>query len=130
MPNHLSIVKAGEFIRCDPQGTINFAESKRVLASLARAMVDRGVDRAILDVRVVHGDPPPTYLQLYELARTMREAGFDDSDRLAVLTSPDRIDRASFFATFASGSQWNCFAFDRFEEAFDWISDASEIPQR
>ena len=128
MPHELSIVHAGEFIRCGTQGTTDFAESRRVLSSLATAIVRRGIDKAILDLRKAQAEPPLTYTQLYELARAFQEAGFGRRHRLALLVSPAKYDKAEFFAICASGRGWNCFAFDSFEEALDWLSDTTELP--
>lgn len=128
MPHELSIIKAGEFIRCGAQGTVDFDESRRVLTALASAIVKRGLHKAILDLRKAQAEPPLTYTQLYELASSFQEAGFGARHRLALLVAPNKYDKAEFFALCASGRGWNCFAFDSFEEAFDWLSDTTELP--
>ena len=128
MPHHLSIINAGEFIRSDPHGTIDIHETRRVLTSLAGALVQRGVDKAVLDLRKLRIEPQLSYTQLYELARTFQEAGFGTRHRLALLVAPNKYDKAEFFAICASGRGWNCFAFDSFEEALDWLSETTELP--
>jgi hypothetical protein len=128
MPHDLSIVKAGEFIRLGSEGKVDFAGSRKMLVSLAQALVRRGVDKAILDVRRVSAEPPLTYTQLYELSKAFLEAGFGRQHRLAVLVAPSRYEKAEFFAICASGHGWNCFAFDTFEDAFDWLSETVELP--
>ena len=129
MPYDMHVIKAGDFLRWNGQGTIDFETSREVLKSLADALVKRGVDKAILDIRKVRGNPPATYTQLYHLARTFREAGFGSGQRLAVLVSPDRHDKAEFFAICASGRGWNAWAFDQFEDAFEWLTDDVPIGQ-
>ena len=126
MPHDMHVIKAGDFLRWSGQGAIDFETSRAVLKTFADALVRRGVDRAILDVRKVRGNPPVTYTQLYHLARTFRESGFGAGQRLAVLVSPDRHDKAEFFAICASGRGWNAWAFDQFEDAFEWLTD--EVP--
>jgi hypothetical protein len=128
MPHELSIIKAGEFIRCGARGTPDFAESRRILSSLACAIVQRGIDKAVLDLRNASAEPPLTYTQLYELARAFQEAGFGRRQRLALLVAPNKYDKAEFFAICASGRGWNCFPFDTFEDAFEWLSDSVELP--
>jgi hypothetical protein len=86
------------------------------------------VDKAILDIRKAYAEPPLTYTQLYELARAFQESGFGPKHRLAVLIDPNRYDKAEFFAICASSRGWNCFAFDNFEEIFEWLSDTTELP--
>src|SRR3954453_6913765 len=75
MPHELSIISAGEFLRCGSHGATDFAASRKVLMSLAQALVRRGVDKAILDIRKAYAEPPLTYTQLYELARAFQESG-------------------------------------------------------
>jgi hypothetical protein len=127
MPHELHIIKAGDFIRSGPQGELDFETSREILRSLAQALVTRGVDKAILDVRKTHMNPPPSYTQLYHLARAFQEAGYGPKHRLAVLVSPNRYDKAEFFALCASGRGWNTYAFDNFEEAFDWLTDEQPV---
>jgi hypothetical protein len=122
MPHALHVIHAGEFIRSDPEGTLDMQQSRRVLFELATALVERGVDRAILDVRRARLNPPATYAQLYELARAFRQACFNDRHRLAVLHPLNRVDKAEFLADCMSGDGWNAAAFDNFEEAFDWLT--------
>ena len=126
MPHEMHVIKAGDFLRCGGEGAIDFETSREVLRSFADALVKRGVEKAILDIRKVRGNPPATYTQLYHLARTFRDAGFGAGQRLAVLVSPDRHDKAEFFSICASGRGWNAWAFDQFEDAFDWLTD--EVP--
>jgi hypothetical protein len=127
MPHELHVIKAGDFIRCGGTGKIDFESSREVLRSLAQALITRGIDKAILDIRKLYGDPPGTYTQLYHLATAFREAGFGQGHRLAILVSPDRHDKAEFFAICASGRGWNAWAFDEFEHAFDWLTDALPV---
>jgi hypothetical protein len=91
-------------------------------------MIGRGESKALLDLRKVRGDPPLSYVRIYDLARLFQRAGFGKHHRLAVVISPERFDKADFFATFASGRPWNCFAFDDFADAFDWLSEEAELP--
>ena len=126
MPHALHVIHAGEFIRSDPQGTLDMQQSRRVLFELARALVERGVDRAILDVRRARLDPPATYAQLYELARAFRQAGFSDRHRLALLHPLNRVEKAEFLADCMAGDGWNAAAFDNFEEAFDWLTHGGQ----
>jgi hypothetical protein len=127
MPYEVHVIKAGDFIRCGGEGAIDFETSRRALKSFADALVSRGIKKAILDIRKVYGDPPATYTQLYQLAKVFREAGFGPGHRLAVVISPDRYDKAEFFAMCAAGRGWNAWAFDEFEDAFDWLTEEMPI---
>ena len=127
MPQELHVIKAGDFVRCGREGTVDMEESRAALKALGEALVARRADKAILDVRRMRMDPPVTYTQLYHLARALQEAGFGPRHRLAVLISPDRYDKAEFFALCASGRGWNAFAFDDFEQAFEWLTEEEAI---
>jgi len=123
----LHVVRAGDFVRSGPEGTFDLAQSCSVLEALAEALVARGIHKALLDVRRMRVEPPTTYTQLYNLARCFRDAGFGPKHRLAVLVSPDQHDKADFFALCASSRGWNAYAFDDFEEAFDWLAEETPI---
>ena len=128
MPYQFSVVRAAEFIRCGTHGTVDLAESRRILTSLARTLVSRGVDCALLDLRHVSAEPPLTYPQLYELAQAFLQAGFGPKHRLALLVPPERYEKAQFFAICASGRGWNCHPFGSFEEAAEWMSETTDLP--
>ena len=123
MPEELHVIKAGDFLHWGGEGTIDFETSRRVLQSMAETLVGRGIHKAILDLRKVYGNPPATYTQLYHLAKAFQDAGFGPQHRLAIMITPDRHDKAEFFAICASGRGWNTWPFDEFEEAFDWLTD-------
>ena len=127
MPYELHVIKAGDFIRCGAEGTIDFETSRQVLKAFADQIVARGADKAILDIRNVRGDPPATFTQLYHLAKVFKDAGFGAGHRLAVIVSPDRYDKAEFFAICAGGRGWHAWAFEEFEDAFEWLTEEEPI---
>ena len=127
MPHELHLIRAGRFIRSGPEGSLDLETGAAVLRSLAEALVSRSVDKAILDVRRMRIVPPATYTQLGHLARAFREAGFGARHRLAVVVSPDRYDKADFFAMCAANRGWNAYAFDSFEEAFEWLTEEEAV---
>lgn len=130
MPFQFSLVRALEFIRCGPHGTIDLAESKRILTSLAETIVSRGMNRALLDLRKVSAEPPLTYPQLYELAQAFLQAGFGlgPNHRLAVLVPLSRYEKAQFFAICTSGRSWNCHPCHSYEEAMEWMLETTDLP--
>ena len=126
MSFELHVIRSGDFVRSGAEGTFDLDASREILRALAGALVARGMGKALLDIRKMRVEPPTTYTQLYHLARSFRDAGFGPAHRLAILVSPDRYDKADFFALCASTRGWNAYAFDDFEEAFDWLSE--EVP--
>ena len=127
MPYQLSVVRAAEFIRCDTYGSIHLDESRRILLSLASALVRHGVDKAILDLRENTINPPLTYAQLYELAGAFRQAGFGPRHRLALIVPSDRYSKAHFFTICASEGGWNCRPFCTFEASLEWLAETTEL---
>jgi len=123
MPYNLQIVKPSDFVRLDAKGQTDVEETRRILKSVAKACVDRGIDRALLDAR----DVPPslTLSDLYSLAVSFREMGFYQDHRLAILHRYTATERAEFFAMCASERGWNVRAFDNYEEAIEWFNEPS-----
>ena len=90
------------------------------MADLAAAMLKRGFDRALLDLRQV-SSKALSATELFALAGTFKDAGFSHKHRVALLHRYDRIANADFFAMFVSEKGFNVSAFDSFEEAFEWL---------
>jgi hypothetical protein len=126
MPHDLHVIRAGDFIRLDGEGSPDLAASRRALAELARAMEARDLDRAILDIREVQSRLSPT--DIYELATTFAATGFRRAHRLAIVCRATRIDNADFFAMLTQNRGWDVRAFDEFEEAFEWLTTQDPIP--
>jgi hypothetical protein len=120
MPYNLHIVQPSDFIRLDARGKPDLVESRRALEGIAKLCVERGTDCALLDVRNVKGNMSLT--DLYTLAKTFNEMGFNEKHRLAVLHRYEAGERAEMFAMFASSRGWNVRAFENYEQAIEWFS--------
>ena len=55
LPGQLHIVKARDFIRLNTDGTLDFENSRNMLLQIARAQLQGGIDRAVLDLRGSEG---------------------------------------------------------------------------
>jgi hypothetical protein len=119
MPYSVHVVKPSDFVRLDARGRLDVAESHRMLAKVARACVERGIDLALLDVRDLYADLK--LADLYSLARAFPEMGFRRTDRLAVLHRYNSTEKAEFFAMSAADGGWDVRSFDNFEDAIDWF---------
>src|SRR5204863_9833808 len=84
MPYNLQVIHAGDFLRAGAHGRPDLESSRRALAKVAQAMIARGLDRVLLDLRNVAGSGL-TSTELFTLATTFHEAGFRQEHRLAVL---------------------------------------------
>ena len=130
MPTELQIIRAQEFLRLGASGRFDLKSSKAALAQLARACCKRGINQALLDLRALHPGPTPVFSpnDLVTLVNTFREVGFTHKQRLAVLYGSDPHHRARLFAFIAKLRGWQVQAFDSFEQAVHWLSEAGEPP--
>ena len=81
----------------------------------------------LLDVRGV--ETTLTITDLFVLAATFGDLGFQRGQRLAVVHRISTAERAEFFALCANNRGWTVGSFDNFEEAFNWLNDADEQGQ-
>ena len=118
---------------------LDFQASKDALEGLARACQKRGVNRALLDLRLLPIPPKPMFTptELAALVNTFRAAGFGRQQRLAVLYREDPHGGARMFAFISRLRGWQVMSFASFEEALSWLSaekrestkrDGDEIP--
>ena len=123
----LQIIRLHEFIRLGPSGKFDPKGSKAGLALLAAACLKRGILQALLDLRALRPGPEPVFSpdDLVSLVSTFREIGFTSRHRLAVLYVIDPHERARMFASIARLRGWTVKAFEDFEQAVAWLSDAA-----
>ena len=96
-------------------GAVVFA----LMNSIARAQLQGGIDRAVLDLRGSEGKLSIT--EIYKLAMVVRDAGPHRENRLALVVRHYKLDRADFFASLATHKGIAVAAFDSFEDAIDWL---------
>ena len=136
MPLDLEIIRASEFIRVGPQGRLDLPASREILSELAQACHERGLDRALLDLRELCQGPTPKLSRddLASLVATFREAGFSERHRLAILYSTDPHRRARLFAFLTTLHGGQVKASNDFEDALYWLfereGEASEKKPR
>src|SRR3954465_2351136 len=99
MPCDIEVIHVGDFMKVGARGRYDLASSRLALGNLATAMLKRGFDRALLDLRDVHSKALSA-TELYSLASTFKDAGFQQQHRLALLHRYDRIANVDFFAMF------------------------------
>jgi hypothetical protein len=121
----LSVIQAKDFVCLDASEQLNFEASKQVLRTLAQACRKRGIDRALFDIRTIPISEKPQFTptELAELLETFHEAGFDETQRLAVLYRADPHGRVRMFAFIAKIRGFQVQAFEDFEAAFRWLSE-------
>jgi hypothetical protein len=130
MPLELQIIRANEFVRLGAHGHFDLAASKAALAELAAACRKRGINQALMDLRLLRPGPKPVFAKadLIELVNTFREIGFTHQERLAILYHSDPHQRARLFAFLSNLHGWTVRAFSDFEQAILWLSNSEEAP--
>jgi hypothetical protein len=121
----LQVIRASDFVRVSPDsGRPDFEKSKTTLWDLARACRERGVNRALLDLRDVRPEPAPffTQEQLIALVHLFHDVGFANDQRLAVLYTTDPHEGIKVFTSVSQESGWNVKAFADYEQALNWLA--------
>jgi hypothetical protein len=122
MALEFNIITSLEFLRMGAHGELNWAESLGVLAALAKGFIERGTDRAMVDLR--DAQVKLTEEQVQELAEVLKEAGFRDYHRIAFLRHPHP--RAGEFVDAARDMGFNFMVFVSYEKASEWLSSEDE----
>jgi hypothetical protein len=120
MALELHIFTAREFIRLGAHGDLDWNSTRELLATLARAFVLGGSDLAILDIRDASASLNDD--QLVALVHVLRQAGFRQNHRLAVLHHASRHVRSDFFAAAAVHMGFDVGSFESYEQAVEWLS--------
>jgi hypothetical protein len=128
MPITLDIIRASEFVRLDARERLDFEASKHVLEGLAFACRKRGLDRAMLDLRMVPALARPHFTanELADLVGTFHAAGFSRKQRLAIVYRQDTHGGIRTFAFLGKMRGLQVQAFDDFEDALQWLSGEYE----
>jgi hypothetical protein len=128
MPVDLQIIRAAEFLRLGAEGEFDLVASCAMLEELIRTCRQRGIHRALVDIRQARGKLGPT--DLAAMVNTFREIGFTRNQWLAVLHSGDPFHRARMFAFISRMRGWKVQAFGDYGEAITWLSSAEEPAAR
>jgi hypothetical protein len=125
MPYNLEIVKTQDFVRYDGDGKHNLAQSQEALRSIAKHCIAKGADCALIDLRGVESQLP--FTDVYKLAVTFNEMGFQFKHKVAVLHRYRGGERAEIFAMFAAAQGWQVRAFETYEDVMEWFSATETV---
>jgi hypothetical protein len=96
MPFNLQIIRASDFVRLNGKGEYDQEETRRALTGIAMTCVGSGIHCALIDTREARSDMQMN--DLYELAQTFKEMGFQKDHRLAIPHRSRSGVRVEFFA--------------------------------
>jgi hypothetical protein len=122
MSLELNIITSREFFRLGTHGEVDWPASLRVLATVAKGFIERGTDRAIVDLRDSHVNL--TEEQVGELVTVLKNAGFRGYHRVAFLRHPNP--NRGKFTDAAQKRGLDFGSFVSYEEATEWLSAAEE----
>jgi hypothetical protein len=124
MPHDIRIFPASEFLQTTVEGTVVLESSEQILRQIADACREHDQDHVLIDARnvPVHG---LSVIDLYQLGSSLESYGFGPSHRIAVVFNPSSAERAKFFELVAINRGTSVRAFDKLEEAWEWLSDES-----
>jgi len=125
MPVGLHLIRASEFVCLDADELLDFVASKKALEALAHACRKRGLDHAVLDLRMIPVPARPQFTkhELATLVLTFRDAGFAPPQRLALLYEHDVHGGIRDFAFISRMRGLQVQAFANFEAAMHWLSE-------
>jgi hypothetical protein len=125
----LRIIRAAEFVCLDPDEHLDLEASKQALRDLALACRKRGLDRAVVDLRKlpVLARPHFTKTELAALVDAIRDAGFSEEQRLAVVYRDDVFGGIRDFAFISRMRGMQVQAFADFGAASQWLSEGPEF---
>jgi hypothetical protein len=125
MPVELQVIRASEFIRLNADEVLDFEATTQALAGLAQACHTRGLNCALLDLRLIPipSRPQFTTTELAALVGTFRAAGFSRRQRLAILYRHDIHGGIRSFAFISRIRGLQVQAFSDYETAIHWLAD-------
>jgi hypothetical protein len=122
MAVEFNIITSSEFLRMGTHGELDWPSSLGVLAGLMKGFLERGTDKALLDIRDAKTELNNE--QVKDLAKILKEAGFRDYHRVAILRKPHP--RAGEFVEAAREKGFDFWVFSSYEAAAEWLSSSDE----
>jgi hypothetical protein len=123
MSHDVRIIPASEFLQTTVEGTVAFESSEQILRQIADACRAHDQHHVLIDATKVPAKSL-SVIDLYQLGSSLQAYGFGPSHRIAILCSPgDSTERAKFFELVAVNRGASVRAFDKIEEAWEWLSE-------
>lgn len=119
MPVDIRVIRAQEFVKATPEGRLDLAASKQLLADVASATGGLSNYQIMLDTRMTESFMNES--DLWDLATALSELGSTFHRKTALLCSADRLDRSKFFALMARYRGFEMRAFTSYENAMEWL---------
>lgn len=120
MATKIKILTAKDFIEVTPDGIVNIASSRKLLADIAKAENKPADYELLIDFRDT--ESRLDVKDLYQLASELSEHGDVFRRKVALLVMPGiNFNQASFFETCSHNRGFKVDAFNDYEKAIRWI---------
>ena len=118
------IITSCEFFRVGAHGELDWPQSLEVLGALVSGFVERGTDRAMVDLRDVRMDLSEEQKQT--LAGALKKIGVRKHHRIAILFAQTTPRRPPVFVNAARKRGYDVERFYNYEQAVEWLSRVVE----
>ena len=125
MAFNVRVIQARDFIRATPEGVADLNAAEKLLAELARHADTLEDFDVLVDTRSMSGSLSAA--QLWFLSEQLARYHGNFAHRTAILCPVERFDHAQFFALCAEHHGFNIMAFDSYEDAMEWLLNASHL---
>lgn len=120
------IISAKDFIKADPSGDIDLAQSKKVLVELAAVTQPPADYEILMDFRQAYGGL--SFWDVVEFAKEFCRHRDAFRNKVAFLCrSDEQFNKAKFAQLFTTNRGLHTAAFTNFEEAINWLSEPQDI---
>jgi hypothetical protein len=123
MPTDIRVIHASDFVKATADGELDFEGSKKALTEVALGASHMINYEILLDTRKTQSRMSVT--DLWYLAAELSRHGEVFRRKTAVLCPIEHFDHAAFFETCAQNRGFRIKAFTSFENAVDWLMEAS-----
>lgn len=120
MTKKIKLIRSVEYLHTSPEGKIDFQQSKKILADLAKAKRPPADFDILLDFR--RAQWVLSTADIYYLAAELDKHDHTYRDKVAILVLPGLdFDNSEFFELCAQNRGFNVETFTNYEEAVQWF---------
>lgn len=125
MSTKIKLIRSVEYLQTSPKGEINFDQSKKMLAKLAKAKRPPADFDILLDFR--RAQWILSTADIYYLAAELGKHNHTYRDKVAILVLPGlNFDNSEFFRLCAQNRGFNVETFTNYEEAVQWFFENND----
>ncbi|WP_254506494.1 SpoIIAA family protein [Anatilimnocola floriformis] len=125
MSHDVRVIAATDFLPTTVEGNIVFESSDQFLRQIAVACDQHDQHHVLFDATKLP-EKSLSVIELYQLGSGLQQYGFGATHRIAIVCSPgESAQRGKFFELVAVNRGANVRSFDKVEEAWTWLGEAT-----